>query len=1474
MRKLKRLLYYSLSLLFICSIFFIGLLWYIKDKTFDLPELLVKKGKQLSNEYLNVDFSVGKISITPSKYNVSVNNLQLSKYDQQRKNLASDTEYINRPFFSVKQLDLQVASNTALLELYKSNLVLERAALNGLEYDLSAPLPDGKNKKIEIPWIPIENIIVSGLNLKTTFGDYNITDFKGVFSRKKENGKVSINFADGPFGSIATLSAGINLDSGNSSISLELFQHTFAPFSLIDYFANNHRLNILDGNGKLSLQFNGNILKRINDPFANLASLFNNDLSGFVFLNNFRFALFGIEGKLNLKASREPNKTWDYKLDSVLPEGFLKISGKWLGREDSLTDYSLNIRGEKIRLPDEFYESLNIKMPHMKSGYYDITGDLLGDINHIYGEGIISAKDWSVSDKKLEKTTINWVLNKDLSIDSKVTVKSFFGNVFANSTIWLQGEKKNTGKITGEVVGLDLGIIGEILNKPISGILETAFKADFKLDELTSSTYVFDLIMKNLSVFEIRPDLITAQLEGKGLNWNLVNPKVIFSKQGSIEFDGLINQKETNVIARVKNLSIDLLGVNPEIARGSVFMDGEIKGDTFNPTINGSLYGESFNIMGVDLCRIKSKLLINNKTLLLSPILLNPCNDSMIDGFASVDLITGALKAFNFSFHKLQLSALKALIPDSYEPESTEGILAGAVSYNNSKDQNAWSFHLDGRRLRVAGEFLDTVFAEGNVYGNQADIKNVFFRAFGGTVSISGQLLNRNHFYGFFEGNSLEYDKMNFLKKIIPDFSGELDFQGNVDWHDSKKTGYFTVFSKNMKTIERQLGNFGGNISIDEDKIIINKGEFDKLGIKLSGEMAWKGRRPYKADLQMEKVDFSFIPRAHGITAIDLGGLLIDGRCSVVGHADTKIPDNAEMHIDLLSIRKDNDVMETAKPVEVLFQNGAFEIRSFELKFKEGLIGCEGLFKPGEEVALSISGKNFSINTLGRLFGLPKADYDGNLSVDGRLFGKTEDLKMELNADVDDFTIANRKISKIKSIIEADKSKVLIKDFNIGMPSSSCSLIGAINLKDGFAIDTYDLNIKIPHGPIKDLVLYMPEVFKEASGTMGLDIDVSGTLEKPVISGDLRVNADNLQLKDVKKPFRNINILVSTEDKIVRLDKFELDMGRGKVQGEGSMSFDNAIGSVTARITGEKLDLDFKGLDLSNAGISINISGDIFNPELYAFIYLPRSRFTLNTDLFKTSDEPLKLPFKSFKYDLRFDVPRNFWVRSSFLNSEFAGKFGIKGDLNNFMLDGEINCIQGKLYFKQRQFRIEAGEIKFGGVDNSFDPYIYVKSEGKIQSTKIFLTLSGRLSQFTPQIYSTPPMSEGDILALLTLGRSLNSSADNESKGKFETEILDGLKNSYLSSLVGGTISEALNLDELFLTSVFDKSSGKSQPYIRVGKYISDKIFMAYEGTMDQNEKEVYIFEYRLPKGFIINLEFTEPEQSQKIGVRYDWKFR
>ena len=70
-----------------------------------------------------------------------------------------------------------------------------------------------------------------------------------------------------------------------------------------------------------------------------------------------------------------------------------------------------------------------------------------------------------------------------------------------------------------------------------------------------------------------------------------------------------------------------------------------------------------------------------------------------------------------------------------------------------------------------------------------------------------------------------------------------------------------------------------------------------------------------------------------------------------------------------------------------------------------------------------------------------------------------------------------------------------------------------------------------------------------------------------------------------------------------------------------------------------------------------------------------------------------------------------------------------------------------------------------------------------------------------------------------------------------------------------------------------DKESGKTQSYVRVGKYLSDRVFMAYEGTMSDDRNESYYFEYRLPRGLVFSVEFKEPESSQTYGFRYDWQF-
>ncbi|HNW35776.1 MAG TPA: translocation/assembly module TamB domain-containing protein, partial [Candidatus Ozemobacteraceae bacterium] len=107
----------------------------------------------------------------------------------------------------------------------------------------------------------------------------------------------------------------------------------------------------------------------------------------------------------------------------------------------------------------------------------------------------------------------------------------------------------------------------------------------------------------------------------------------------------------------------------------------------------------------------------------------------------------------------------------------------------------------------------------------------------------------------------------------------------------------------------------------------------------------------------------------------------------------------------------------------------------------------------------------------------------------------------------------------------------------------------------------------------------------------------------------------------------------------------------------------------------------------------------------------------------------------------------------------------------------------------------------------------------------------------------------------------------------FEKEILEGLKNTYLSGLLGSTLSTAFNLDEVFFGSLFDRNTGITRSFLRVGKYLGRNIFIAYEGTLSNEGEKTYIFEYRLPRGFFINIEVEKPRNRTRFGVKYDWKF-
>nr|MBP7635174.1 translocation/assembly module TamB domain-containing protein [Candidatus Ozemobacteraceae bacterium] len=622
----------------------------------------------------------------------------------------------------------------------------------------------------------------------------------------------------------------------------------------------------------------------------------------------------------------------------------------------------------------------------------------------------------------------------------------------------------------------------------------------------------------------------------------------------------------------------------------------------------------------------------------------------------------------------------------------------------------------------------------------------------------------------------------------------------------------------------------------------------------------------------MDRTDLSALPAAYGFRSFHAGDLLVTGSGRLEGRMGESRPDRIDANIQTLEIRRGDDLIVANKPMRFLYQNGIVELRSFELKYRQGLFGIEGVWDPAGRTAMTLTGRDFSLLALGNLLEIPDWAVSGSLSFDGGIVGSFPSLRLDSNIDVKNLTFKNRVIPEITGNIGLTPDKLKLAYVTVRLNDMSIGISGGIPLPGSGAPDSMDLTLDIASSPLNDLPVLLPEVFSNASGSVQASMRFTGKPKAPVVAGAMSFRADQLGLRGMRKPLRHVEIGIKTQDGLVRIEPLRATMGRGIFEGGGEVDFQSGVGSVSARISGQKLDLSWNGIDINGASASFDLGGTMYRPVVRGKIRIPKGRAQVGE--FKSSSEfKLRLPLESLDYRFDIEIPRNFWVKNSFINAEMRGSFSAFGDLEKFHLGGIIQSVQGWLFFQRRKFQLENGEIRFGEQDEKINPYLYIKSVTNVQNTQIYLTLDGTVSSLTPRLHSSPPLAESDLIALLTLGRSMEEARQSDSKDLFEKEILEGLKNTYLSGLLGSTISTALNLDEVFFGSLFDRRTGITSSFLRVGKYIGRNIFIAYEGTLSNEGDKTYIFEYRLPRGFFINVEIEKPRNQTRIGVKYDWRF-
>jgi len=266
-----------------------------------------------------------------------------------------------------------------------------------------------------------------------------------------------------------------------------------------------------------------------------------------------------------------------------------------------------------------------------------------------------------------------------------------------------------------------------------------------------------------------------------------------------------------------------------------------------------------------------------------------------------------------------------------------------------------------------------------------------------------------------------------------------------------------------------------------------------------------------------------------------------------------------------------------------------------------------------------------------------------------------------------------------------------------------------------------------------------------------------------------------------------------------------------------------------------------------------------------------------------------RVDWKSMLVDFRAGFARKKktdigWIGETQLNVRFSGKESIvfesnlakipidaeiliRGTVNQPQVLGRLEARKGEVYFRKNVFRIMHASADFAD-PNKINPVLDVQAETRVREYDIRLSVTGTADRSFVSFVSDPPLTDSNILALLTIGRK-----SEEVRGK-EAGVGVGEATSFMTGKFQDIIeTRARSLTGLdrFQVDPYISKTDVSVPRVTVGKeVVQDKVFMTYSSNVGATTPEqLFRIEYLLNRNMSL---VGERDETGNIGA--DLKFR
>lgn len=378
------------------------------------------------------------------------------------------------------------------------------------------------------------------------------------------------------------------------------------------------------------------------------------------------------------------------------------------------------------------------------------------------------------------------------------------------------------------------------------------------------------------------------------------------------------------------------------------------------------------------------------------------------------------------------------------------------------------------------------------------------------------------------------------------------------------------------------------------------------------------------------------------------------------------------------------------------------------------------------------------------------------------------------------------------------------------------------------------LSGKITTG-IRDLAI-VEAFIPQATGITGelmVDLDIAGTLAVPRLTGQAALTGGQAYLHDAGIDITDISLAGKVDA------DGDYTINGSMKSGEGALSIaarlardDLEAGRIVIRLQGENFEilnlpevwaLASPALELVTDRNSTMIQGELQIPQ--ARIDLDQVRITSPVSDDENITAGAASPKKSSPHillpDLTVHLGDSIEVSGKGVEGKLKGQLHIFTSKNNDIIaDGEISMYAGSYNAYGQSLEIREGRLLYNKmiIDN---PELSVRAQKEIGDVTAGIRVSGKASSPVVALFSSPSLSQEQILSYLVFGRPLTGLSSGEGMDLIAAATTLGLQNS---RFITDSIANTFGLDDIQVKT----GQNSEDTSLVVGKYLTPKLYISY----------------------------------------------